>query len=315
MPQHLGGPTISIAEQGAVQPRLVENGKGILLMGVGMFLFAAVDSGSKFLTDELHPMQIVWTRQLGLLLGACVLIALKGRAIFRTTHLKLQIARGCVAAGSASTFIIAVAHVPLADAVAITFVAPFMVTVLAAIILREPVGARRWFAVTLGFVGTLIVLRPGMGVVHPAAALLILAAFMFAVRQIISRALSDTDKTATTIVYTAFVGSAILTVPLPFFWQTPTMDQMVVLAFIAVVAGVAEVFVIKALETGLAVVIAPVQYTMLIWGTFYGWLIFGQLPDGWTWVGTALIVSTGLYTLRREYVVSRALQRDRGVSV
>ena len=309
------GLTITIAEPQAALARKVENGKGILLMAVGMFLFAAVDSGTKYLTDELHPMQIAWTRQLGLLFGACVLIALKGRAIFRTSHPKLQFARGCVAAGSATTFIIAVAHVPLADAVAITFVAPFMVTLLGAFVLREPVGTRRWIAVTLGFVGTLIVLRPGMGVVHPAAGLLILAAFLFAVRQIISRALSDTDKTATTIVYTALVGSAILTVPLPFYWQTPAMDQMALLVFIAIVAGVAEVFVIKALETGLAVVIAPVQYTMLIWGTFYGWLIFDQLPDVWTWVGTSVIVATGLYTLRREYVVSRALQRERGVSV
>ncbi|NNE87873.1 MAG: DMT family transporter [Silicimonas sp.] len=284
-------------------------------MGVGMFLFAAVDTGAKFLTEGLHPVQIVWTRQLGLLFGAFVLIALHGRTLFRTSHPRLQIARGCVAAGSASFFIMAVAHVPLADAVAITFVAPFMVTVLGALILREPVGTRRWVAVTLGFVGTLIVIRPGMGVVHPAAALLILAAFLFAVRQIISRALSDTDKTATTVIYTAIVASAILTVPLPFYWQSPSTDQMMLLALIAGVAGVAEVFVIKALETGMAVVIAPVQYTMLIWGTFYGWLIFDQLPDGWTWLGTAIIVATGLYTLRREYIVSKARQRESGASV
>ena len=275
-------------------------------MGTGMFLFAAVDTGAKFLTDGLHPVQIVWTRQLGLLFGAFVLIAMQGRAIFRTSHPRLQLARGCVAAGSASFFIMAVVHVPLADAVAISFVAPFMVTVLGALVLREPVGLRRWAAVTLGFIGTLIVMRPGLGVMHPAAALVILAAFLFAIRQIISRALSDTDKTATTVVYTALVASAILTVPLPFYWRSPSTDQMMLLAFIAVVAGVAEVFVIKALETGLAVVIAPVHYTMLIWGTFYGWLIFGQLPDAWTWVGTLIIIATGLYMLRREYMVSKA---------
>lgn len=284
-------------------------------MGVGMFLFAAVDTGAKFLTDALHPVQIVWTRQLGLLFGAFVLIAMHGRTIFRTTHPKLQIARGCVAAGSASFFIMAVVHVPLADAVAITFVAPFMVTLLGAFVLREPVGVRRWVAVTLGFVGTLIVIRPGLGVVHPAAALLILASFLFAIRQIISRALSDTDNTATTVVYTALVASAILTVPLPFFWKAPSTDQMVLLAFIAVVAGVAEVFVIKAFEIGLAVALTPVHYTMLLWGTFYGWLVFDQLPDRWTLLGAVIIVATGLYTLRREYVVSKARQREKGVSV
>lgn len=284
-------------------------------MGLGMFLFAAVDAGAKFLTDGLHPVQIVWSRQLGLLFGAFVLIAMQGRSIFRTKHPKLQFARGCVAAGSASFFIMAIAHVPIADAVAITFVAPFMVTVLASLILREPVGLRRWMAVTLGFVGTLIVIRPGLGVMHPAAALVILAAFLFAVRQIISRALSDTDSTATTVVYTALVGSAILTLPLPFYWQSPSTDQMILLAGIAVVAGVAEVLVIKAFELGMAVALAPVHYSMLLWGTFYGWLIFDQLPDGWTLLGALIIVATGLYTLRREYVVTKARQRESGVKL
>ncbi|MGI9393700.1 MAG: DMT family transporter, partial [Boseongicola sp.] len=200
-------------------PRRSDSGKGILLMALGMFMFSAVDTGAKFLTDGLHPFQIVWTRQLGLLAGAFFLIALNGAAILRTAHLKLQLLRGAVAAGSASLFIFAVSYVPLADAVAISFVAPFMVTLMGALVLREPVGIRRWAAVILGFVGALIVIRPGMGVVHPAAGLVILAAFFFAIRQIVSRALSDTDKTGTTVVYTALVGSAILTLPLPFVWQ------------------------------------------------------------------------------------------------
>jgi len=274
-------------------------------MALGMFLFSAVDTGAKFLTDGLHPFQIVWTRQLGLLAGAILLIALKGAAILKTAHPKLQVLRGTVAAGSASLFIFAVSYVPLADAVAISFVAPFFVTLMGALILREPVGIRRWTAVLLGFIGTLIVLRPGMGVVHPAAGLIVLAALFFAIRQIVSRALSDTDKTGTTVVYTALVGSFILTLPLPFVWQWPNSQEIVVLVGIAVVAAVAEVCVIKALELAMAVVIAPVHYTLMIWGTFYGFLVFGQLPDFWTWTGAAIIMAGGVYTLRREYVVSK----------
>lgn len=274
-------------------------------MALGMFLFSAVDTGAKFLTEELHPFQIVWTRQLGLLAGAVFLIATHGRTILKTAHPRLQLLRGAVAAGSASLFIFAVSYVALADAVAISFVAPFMVTLMGALILREPVGVRRWAAVILGFIGTLIVLRPGFGVVHPAGALVVLAAFLFAVRQIISRALSDTDRTGTTIVYTALVGSAILTLPLPFVWQTPTQSQIVILLGIAILAGLAEVAVIKALELAMAVVVAPVQYSLMIWGTFYGWLVFGQLPDGWTWFGAAIIIATGLYTLHRENLAVR----------
>ena len=290
--------------------RRSESGKGILLMALGMFLFSAVDTGAKFLTDGLHPFQIVWTRQLGLLAGAIFLIALKGPAILKTTHPNLQFLRGAVAAGSASLFIFAVSYVPLADAIAVSFVAPFIVTLMGAFILREPVGIRRWAAVLIGFLGTLIVLRPGMGVVHPAAGLVVLAAFFFAIRQIVSRALSDTDNTGTTVVYTALVGSFILTLPLPFVWQWPNGEQMLILVGIAVVAGIAEVFVIKALELAMAVVVAPVHYTLMIWGTFYGFLVFGELPDIWTWTGAVIIMIGGVYTLRREYVVSRRRTAD-----
>jgi S-adenosylmethionine uptake transporter len=286
--------------------RRSESGRGILLMALGMFLFSAVDTGAKFLTADLHPFQIVWTRQLGLLAGAVFLIAMRGRAVLATSHPRLQVLRGVVAACSASLFIFAVTHVPLADAVAVSFVAPFMVTVMGAIILREPVGLRRWIAVLLGFVGTLIIIRPGLGAVHPAAGLVVLAAFFFAVRQIVSRWLSDTDKTATTIVYTALVGSTVLTIPLPFVWQSPSGEQIALLVGVAVLAAAAEICVIKALETAMAVVVAPVQYSLMIWGTFYGFVVFGQLPDGWTWIGTAIIVASGLYTIKREYDLNRA---------
>ncbi len=276
-------------------------------MAAGMFIFSAVDTQAKFLTDTLHPVQIVWSRQLGLLIGMLVLLALRGFTIFRTAHPGLQIARGALAAGSATMFIVAISFVPLADAVAVSFVAPFIVTVLGALILREPVGIRRWSAVTIGFVGTLIVIRPGMGVIHPAVMLVILAAALFALRQIVSRALSSTDRTVTTVAYTALAGSLILSVPLPFVWQWPTTNlEIVLLVGIAVLAALAELLVIKALEVAQAVVVAPLQYTLLIWGTMYGFLVFGQLPDLWTWIGALIIVATGLYTLHRELVVTRS---------
>ncbi|MDA8586136.1 DMT family transporter [Rhodobacteraceae bacterium] len=282
--------------------RRVENAAGLVLMGVGMFLFSAVDAAAKFLTVDLHPFQIVWTRQLGLFVGALVLLAIHGPALFRTKHLNLQIARGLVAVCSASAFIFALRHVALADAVAVSFVAPFMVTLMGAFILGETVGLRRWIAITLGFVGTLIILRPGMGVVHPAAGLVLIAAFFFAVRQIISRAISDTDKTPTTVVYTAFIGFVVLAIPLPWIWETPTGLHLWILLGMAILAGIAEVCVIRALELALAVVLAPIHYTLILWGTFYGWLVFDQLPDIWTWTGAAIIVVTGIYTLRREYL-------------
>ena len=270
-------------------------------MALGMFLFSGVDTMGKFLTETVHPLQIVWFRQLGLLLGVVVLIGVQGRAVLVSSNPKLQIGRGVLAACSATLFIVGVSYVPLADAVAITFVAPFMVTVMGALILREPVGVRRWTAVLVGFIGTLIVIRPGMGVIHPAALLLIVAATAFALRQVLSRILAGEDKTQTTVAYTAIVSWTLLTIPLPFIWQNPSNGlEIVLLIAMAVVAAFAEILVIMALDAAQAVVVAPVQYSLLIWGTFYGFVVFGQLPDAWTWLGALIIVATGLYTLNRE---------------
>ena len=276
------------------------------LMAIGLFLFAAVDTQAKFLTDSLHAIQIVWFRQLGLLLGVLPLLVWHGTSVLRTSRPGLQVARGACAVGSSTLFIIAVTHVPLADAVAITFVAPFLVTIMGAFVLGEPVGFRRWSAVAIGFLGTLIVIRPGMGVVHPAAALLIVAATLFAVRQIIGRTVSGTDRTVTTVAYTALVSTLLVSLPLPFVWKWPlTVNELVILCTLAFIAGAAEFCIIKSLELAQAAAVAPLHYTLLVWSTIWGYLVFAELPDAWTWSGAVIIIGTGLYTSHRERIAIR----------
>jgi len=287
-------------------PRRSESLRGIAYMALGLFLFSAVDTQAKFLTDSLHPVQIVWARQAGLVLGVLILLARRGTSVLHTAHPYLQITRGALAAGSATIFIFAVSYVPIADAVAVSFVAPFMVTVLGALVLREHVGFRRWAAITVGFAGTLVVIRPGLGVVHPAMLLVILAASLYALRQILSRHLSGSDRTETTVAYTALVSIVLLTIPLPFVWQWPvTALHITLLISIAIMAALGEFLIIKSLEVAQAVVLAPVHYSLLIWSTIYGYLVFGQFPDVWTWIGAAIIMATGLYTLHRERLASR----------
>ena len=270
-------------------------------MFTGMALFAITDALAKLLTETFHPMQVVWSRQTGLFVGVLIFIAIRGIRVLQSTQPKSQIGRGALAAVSASLFIFAVSYVPLADATAITFVAPFMVTIMAATILREPVGIRRWAAVIIGFIGSLIVIRPGLGVIHPAAFLLIIAAGAFAFRQILSRILARGDNASTTVAYTAIVSWTVLCIPLPFFWVTPgSATQLLLFVVLATVAACAETFVILALDKAQAVVVAPVQYSLLIWGTLYGFLLFGELPDYWTLAGALIIVAAGVYTLMRE---------------
>lgn len=265
-----------------------------------MFLFSAGDTLAKFLTGSFHPVQIIWFRQLGLLFGLVILLFLRGPSILRTKQPKLQITRGVLVVFSSLLFVYAVRYVPLVDAVAASFVAPFFLTIAGAVILKEKVGVRRWSAVVVGFLGALVVIRPGMGVVHPAAMLVVVAASLYASRQVIGRVLADTDKTDTTIAYTAITSSLVISLALPFFWAMPTaFIQWILLFSMALTAAIAEVMVIKALEAAEAAVVAPIHYTLIIWGTVYGYFVFNQLPDMWTWLGSAIIVAAGLYTLQR----------------
>jgi drug/metabolite transporter (DMT)-like permease len=291
---------------GKSAPTAAQNLRGVGLMALGFFLFAACDVQAKFLTDELHAVQIVWFRQLGLLLGVLALLALKGRAMLASRLPWVQIARGATAVVSAICFVVGITHVPLADAVAVTFVAPFIVTAMGALFLGEPVGLRRWLAVAVGFFGMLIVIRPGMGVFHPAILFVLAAATMFALRQVLSRSLSGVDPVTTTMAYTSLTGTALLSLGLPFVWQTPESAQTwLILAGLALTAGLGEVLVIRALDIAWAVVLAPVHYTMILWGTFYGFVVFSELPDGWTLLGCAVIVASGFYTLHRERLAAR----------
>jgi len=266
-----------------------------------MFLFAAVDTTAKFLTGTMHPIQIIWFRQLGLLSGVVVLFFIYGPALLKTQRLSLQMGRGVLAICSALLFVYAVRYAPLADAVAASFVAPFFLIILATVVLGEKVGPRRWSAVGIGFAGALIIVRPGLGVMHPAVMLVIVAALCYAARQIVGRLLADTDRTVTTVAYTAITGSLLISIPLPLVWQWPEEKfQWFLLAVMAVLAGIGEVVVIKALEVAEASVLAPIHYTLIIWGTLYGYLVFDDLPDRWTWLGTAIIVLAGLYAWWRD---------------
>jgi len=263
-----------------------------------MFLFASADLLAKMLTASVHPVQIIWFRQLGLVAGTIILLAIKGPAIFRSQQPGLQVARGILIVFSSLMFVFAVRHVQLAEAIAASFVAPFIVTLLGALMLKESVRGKQWLAIALGFVGALVVVRPGLGIMHPAIFLVFGAAGLYALRQVIGRLLADTDKTATTIAYSAIVSCLVVSVPLPFFWTWPETNIVWLYFFgMAALAAIGEVLIIKSLEVTQAATVAPLHYTILIWGTMYGYLIFGELPDYWTMLGAGIIVVAGLYTL------------------
>ena len=275
-------------------------------MLLAIFLFSCVDAIGKLLTVHIHPLQVGWTRQLGIAVIALYLIARRGRGVLRTNSRWLQIARAATVAGASTLIYFALQHVPLADATAVLFVGPFMITVVAAIFLKEPVGFRRWITIIIGFAGTLLVVRPGMGIVHPAIFFVFLTAAFFAARQIIARILATRDPIETTIVYTGLGSVTILSIPLLSVWQTPDSLYVVGLCCaIALIAGVAEICMIKSVEMTLAVVVAPVMYTMIVWSVLIGLVIFKQVPDLSTIFGAGIIIGSGIYSLYHDYQSGR----------
>jgi len=284
-----------------LRPTKPETTRAILLMLLGFICYSTSDMLAKVLTQSMNPLQVAWLRQLGLLSGVLVLFAIKGPQLLRSRHPWLQLGRGLTVVVAATTFLTSIAYVPLADATAVTFVAPFMVTALAATVLREQIGPKRWIVVGLGFLGTMIIIRPGMNAFHPAIFLSLLSAAAFAIRQIISRRLSGTDPLLTTVAYTALTAAIILSLPLPFIWSNPADGwQLIMMIAIAVIASCGELSIIRALDIGEAAVLSPLQYTLMIWSTVWGFLIFAQLPDFWTFAGTAVIVASGIYSIYRE---------------
>ncbi len=282
-------------------------------MLAGFFFYSTSDMLAKVLSQSVNPLQIAWLRQLGLLSGVIVMLTWKGPRILRSRFPLLQVCRGLTVVVAATSFLFAIAYVPLADATAVSFVAPFIVIVLAGLLLGEAVGLKRWIAVTLGFAGTMIIIRPGFNAFHPAIFLVLLSGAAFGIRQIISRRVSGSDPLVTTVTYTALTAAILLSLPLPFIWTNPAdLPQLLMMVGISIIAGSGELSIMRALDVGEAVVLSPLQYTLIIWSTLWGFSIFAHLPDTWTLVGTAIIVASGIYSLYHE---TRLARKTAGVPV
>jgi drug/metabolite transporter (DMT)-like permease len=233
-------------------------------------------------------------------------------AVMRTGRPGLQLVRSMLLLGSTFFFFLAVKFIPLASATAIGFVGPLLVTALSVPLLGETVGPRRWAAVAVGFVGVLVIIRPGPGMfsgtAHWAIALPLLVAVCFALYQISTRILSRTDSWTTTLFYSASVGAVVMSTLVPFHWRTPDLEGWAWMAVLGAIGGFGHSMMIKAFTAAPASSLAPFTYLQIIWSTAVGFLAFGDFPDGWTLLGAAIVAASGLYVLSRE----RRLRRGAG---
>lgn len=290
----------------SLPPWVTEVHIGILfILGSGIF-FTILDTSAKQLTLSHHVMQVVWARYaFQTMLIPFMVGRVSLRQVIRTNNLSLQIVRSFLLLGATILFIAAISYIPLADASAVGKVGPLFVTALSIPLLGEKVGPRRWAAVFVGFVGTMVIIRPGMGVAHWAIVLPLLTALCFSLYTITTRILSRIDPPVTTFVYTGVVGTLVTTAAVPFYWTDPTLASWALMAGLGAVAGCGHLCLIKAYQRAPASLLAPFSFVQLLWVTLAGYMVFGDFPDGPTIAGALIIMASGVYVIYREAIVGR----------
>lgn len=277
--------------------------RGMLLMATGVSLFAVIDGMAKVLAADLPAMQIIWGRYLFSLLPLAVLIPRRHwPTLLVTDRLPLQIVRALLPLLAGFFIVLALRHMPLADATAILFVSPLMVTALSIPLLGERVGPHRWAAVLVGFAGVVVIVRPGAGAMHWAALLPLGTAFVYALYQIATRVLSHSAAPMSTLAFTILVGLAASTLALPFGWRAPSAAQWGLLALSGILHGLSHFCIIRAFLTAGAATLAPFNYAQIVAAILFGLLVFGDFPDAVTILGALVIVAAGLYVAWRERV-------------
>lgn len=270
-------------------------GRGILMALLATVAYAVVDTLSKYQAREYPVMMIVWARYcVPLVLLLAVFLPRRGTAMLRTAFPRVQLIRGVLLTAGTVFIVFAYRVMPIAEAQAISFIHPVLLTLLAVLFLGERVSPLGWIAVLLGFSGVLIIVRPGGGLFTPASFLPLGLAFSFSSYQIFTRLVAGKEDSLTSLFCVLLVGSVAMSLALPYAWIDPTPKGLFFFALIGVTSGIGHFSTIKALEYAPASLLAPFAYIQLLWVGILGALVFGDFPDAITLIGMAVVVAGGL---------------------
>ena len=280
---------------------------GVLLSLAGYSAFNLSDTIAKFLTDRMPILQLVAaTFTVTLLLAPVLVPPRRLLRIGRTPRLGLLVVRSGCQLASTICFVYAIAVMPLADVIAIGFIAPFIITALAALFLREPVGPRRWIACVCGFVGALIILRPGLQVEWGTAILPVATAAFYACYVVLTRVLGASHDARMLLAFNGLIAAPLMLALMPFVGIWPSAMEWLGLAGIGLLSGGAHLLIITAYRMAPASLLAPFQYLEIVGVTALGYIVFGDFPDAWSWLGIAIIVGAGLFVFYRESRIARS---------
>ena len=268
----------------------------VLLIVCASACFTTVDVSVKHLSQRYPVPLIVWARWgvQALIILAVVGPRMRG-SLLRTRRLPLHLVRSVLLIASSLCFFSALRYLPLADSTALNYTAPIIVTLLAGWVLNERLTRPRWAFVIAGFIGMLLIVRPGNVMIGPAALLALAAAALYAVFQIMTRILAG-EHLMTLLAYPSFAGALLLSLGVPFVHREgayPTSDLAAFIG-IGIVGSIGHLLFIRAFQSASASAIAPFTYTQLVWSTLAGWLVFGTFPDGWTATGIVVIAGSGI---------------------
>ena len=278
--------------------------RGILVLLLAIFLFTLMDATAKYLGQYYPVPQVVWARYM----GNFVVVAIYFRTSFvpslRSRQPGLQFLRALTQLASASLFFTSLQYIGIAEATAIMDINPVLITLGAGLFLGEYIGWRRILGIIAALIGAMIIIRPGMGVFHPAAILPLIGAFTYAAGALLTRVVR-TDGLATSVVWSVLVGTIATSLLVPFFWQPIQMEHLWAFLIIGLLGAASQALIVYAFSLAEAGAIAPFGYTSLIWAALWGWLFWGVFPDQWTVIGAVIIVVAGLYIWSRENRTAR----------
>ena len=280
--------------------------RGILLMVVSTMCFSIMHTAVRYLSAELHPLQIVFFRNLFGMLLFVPLVWRSGFSFMSTKRLPMHLLRAGLNVLAMSAFFMALALAPLARVNALAFTAPLFTAVLSVVLLGERFRARRWSAIMFGFLGTMVILRPGVAVIDPGAWLTLASAFIWGVTMIVIRSLGRTESSLSITGYMIMFLSIMSLGPALYVWKTPEdMAAWAILLLIGLSGTAAQILLAESLKTTETTVVLPFDFLKIVWASMLGFLLFTEIPTLYTWIGAGLIFASSFYVAYRERMVDK----------
>lgn len=274
--------------------------RGMALMLLATFLSAVMIGCARAVSAEIHPNEITFFRSIVGFLVFVPIFFRHGLEPLRTRRIGLHATRGVIHAAASLLFYLGVAMSPLAKVTALFFSAPLFAALLALLVLRETVHARRVAAIAAGFAGTLIVMRPGTGAFDAGAYVIVASAALWGLALAIIKALSRTESSLTMTLYMGIFMTPISLVAAVPYWQTPNLEQLAWLIAVGVLGGLDHWVLAQAYKEADMTAVLPLDFTRLLWTSLIGYLAFAEVPDAWTWIGGAVIFAAAAYLSVRE---------------